>query len=414
MTDDCGLPPFPDGFARPSIVWADVDDLGLPRDALAWEATYLRTDSTGMLHAPKPAFRCVRAAATEVLVPLVADTPDTAERCSRCAHYGERPPAPVAAAYRLAVDLKWWADYVAALEARVASMDRFGLLQHRRRGPVQVVVADEADSRVGEAGQRAVEALEARRNLALAKIGRRLGRDTADIDVRLDALVTELACGTARARTDTSFRRDAWALLSAVETVRVVDADDVWRAVEEAWRETLASPADDRAALVDRAIARFAEPPVMNLGRLRDGDHLVPWAGFASPAEWADAEFEARRRRLAETWAGVLDDALAEASELRAAPDRYLVTTHWDEAGPTDVDDLHAILPACPHVTAHLVEGAPWDSRARTAALVRVPAVLARRLHDSWSTFDAGPAEAEPDEPTLLRLLTTLRPGGGA
>lgn len=414
MTDTPAPPPFPENHRRPPVVWDDIDRLGMPREVFAWEAPYLRTNSTGMLHAPFRWTQCVRAATTEVGVPLVSDAPDPAERCSKCAHHAERPPEPVARAYDVAAGLKWWEDYVTALEARVATMDREGLLHHRRRGPVRIVVAEVVDARVATAACRTVDELEARRSLALAKMSRRLRDDTADIDRLLDQLVVDVACDTARAEARQSFRNDVWPLVASVEPGRPADAPAVWDAAEQEWRDNLGSSAEDRTHALDAALARFAEPPVVNLSHLRGDDLLVAWSGFDSPAAWADAEFTARRRRLAEKWTGMLDAALAEARKLRREPDHYLVTTNWDEHGPTRIDELRAVLPAFPHVTAEIAEGLPWNSRAEIAALVRAPAVLARRLHDSWSTIDAGPARADLDPPTLRRLLTDIIPGGDA
>lgn len=404
-----GAPPFPKPHRREFVVWDDIDALGMPRDAFDWQATYLRTKSTGMLHSAAGHGQCRRADMTRVVVPLVSEFPDTASRCSKCVRCGEAPPRPMQDALALVGRLKWLADLVAALEARVRTLGRADVYGHRRQGPLTLHISVEVDARVAASARRALAELEARRALSLAKMERRLSDDRSDIDDRLDALVTEAAADAARRACAEGFRRDVWPLLGCVDGGRGVDAERVWRIAADAWSDRPQASHDDRAAAVDEAIGEFLAPPVVNAGALREGELLVTDGGAqAHPCGWLDAEFLARRRQLALAWVRRLDAERAVAVGLRSAPDRLLVTTDWDEKGPTGGTDLDAILASCPHVSGQATAATtpPWMRVPPTAALVLAPAVLARWLDDGLRTFDMGPADGrQPDEETLHRLM---------
>ena len=88
-------PPFPQDHRTEFVVWADIDTFGMPRDAFVHEQRYMKTKSTGTLHAVGGYGSCVKPdRMVGIAVPLVADTPDTASRCSRCIGYRRGDDAP--------------------------------------------------------------------------------------------------------------------------------------------------------------------------------------------------------------------------------------------------------------------------------------------------------------------------------
>lgn len=420
--DDLGsqAPPFPQDHRQEFIVWADVDAFDMPRDAFAWDTTYLKTKSTGTLHASAGRWPCARTdRMAEVVVPLVSDSPDTAKRCSRCIgcrRIDDDPPRAMTNAVALVGRLKWLTDFVTALEARVDTLDRASVLAFRRRGPLSARVDDdvELDRRVRLAGRAALAALEDRRREALERMGRRLADDRSDVEEHLDRLVVRIAEREAWEELAEEARTRLWGLIRCVDSR--CQAEHVWRSASEAWAEAITGDLAARVASVDEAMTPFLEPPVVVVGILREGECLTRNdRDHETPAAWLDAEFRARRTSLAEHWVRTLDDRLAEARRLREEePDHWLVTSEWDELGPTRGDEDHAVLAAFPYTTAEVDNAPSRSNRTGTSALVKAPAVLVCWLaRNEWATSDMGVAEGPLDESTLHRLVDRMRGGEG-
>lgn len=413
-------PPFPQDHRQEFVVWADVDAFGMPRDAFVHEQTYLKTRSTGTLHAVTRYGSCVKPdRMVEVGVPLVSDTPDTATRCSRCIgcrRTDDDPPRAMTNAVALVGRLKWLTDFVTALEARVGTLDRASVLAFRRRGPLSARVDDdvELDPRVRQAGRAALAALEDRHREALERMGRRLAHERSDVEEHLDRLVVRLAVREAWEELAEEARTRLWPLIRCVDSR--CQAEHVWRSASEAWAEAIAGDLAVRVPSVDEAMTAFLEPPVVAVGTLREGECLTRNdRDHETPAAWLDAEFRARRTSLAEHWVRTLDDRLAEARRLREEePDHWLLTSEWDELGPTRWDEDHAVLAAFPYTTAEVDNARSGSNRAGTSALVKAPAVLVCWLAgNEWATSDMGVAEGPLDGSTLHRLVDRMRGGEG-
>lgn len=404
-------PPFPEDHRREFVVWADIDRFGMPRDAFAHEQRYLKTKSTGTLHAIGRFGSCINPGRmVEVTVPLVSDRPDTAKRCNRCIGYrtGEdAPPRAVANAVALVKRLKWLADFVTALEARVPTLDRASTLALRRRGPLSAHFDDdtELDPRVRRAGRDVLAALERRRRNAFEHMERRLRDDRSDIDQHLDRLVVRIAVRDEWAELGDESKVRLWQLVRSVDSRS--SAEHVWQAASGAWVEAVPADHAARLARVDEAMTPYLDAPVTNVAPIREETWLASdGASYGTPVDWLDAEFRAMRTRLAERWVRALDARLAAARRLRSeVPDHWLVVTDWDADGPTRLDDDHAVLTAFPHTTAEVERTSTWATRSGTVALVRAPAVLACWLAgNDWGTFDMGVADGPLDVSTLHRL----------
>ncbi|MBP2055972.1 hypothetical protein J2Z21_008989 [Streptomyces griseochromogenes] len=220
---------------------------------------------------------------------------------------------------------------------------------------------------------------------------------------------------------DGNVQRTGQELAAAVLQSRWAQPFDVWAAVRRAWSGVRDQGGEATAA---RAAAMLAVEAVWGGARVRDvtalpGPALVAGTGFASPAQWADAEFQHRWQQYVLDCCDRLEEALGAApgdggdgrqlvlvsgwplTSKRDAELAYLA--QYEQHGPTvpfggrrtsyGVEPDHAVVLAVPRFAARHAADHTRDDRLR---VVLGPELVA--------------AAAEPDERDVLALLRGAYP----
>lgn len=212
---------------------------------------------------------------------------------------------------------------------------------------------------------------------------------------------------------DGTVQRTGQELAAAVLPSRWAQPFDVWAAVRRAW-----SGVRDQggAATAARAAAMRAVEAVWGGVRVRDvtalpEPALVAGAGFASPAQWADAEFQHRWQQYVVDCCHRLEEALGATTgeggdgwQLTRKQDAELAyLAQYEQQGPTvpfggrrtgyGVEPDHAVVLAVPRFAARHAADHTRDDRQR---VILGP--------------DLAAGSAEPDERDVLALLRGAYP----
>lgn len=399
------LPVFPERH-RQYLTEEWLHRLGIPSALLAHPETYLRTRTTGMLHAPgsNGLTGCLRPAATAERVELDWVTnSQNHPLCTRCP-WPRLPPA-ITQGRGLANAVIRGAMWVAAGSARVETATREQWMVWRTEdsvfgGPTedQILRADEV---VSDLITAVVAAREVNKHVAgtvLARLADRFaGQDLGPV---LDGFVVPLAEAMFHMEQSNDpraanligakdGRADSRALAAAAVTVWkskgpghravVVAGGTVGPTVARVVGrlETVRETYDELKRLIEGG----GREHVVSLSRLAQlGPPLVLGGHFDSPQHWADAEWDGRLTELAHAWVTLLDKCRREAIECRetAGEATVLVMRGWYDGRPNiqGPDGIQTVLDVAPKV----VTEAPEEGVRDQHMLVVLPEIAARVL----------------------------------
>lgn len=151
------------------------------------------------------------------------------------------------------------------------------------------------------------------------------------------------ACAIAGAHQDTYPEAHLLSAISAPGSWDGGTCGQGWQEAARAWAGKLRLDADLDAARSSLASALelvYRDAPVRDMSLLPPPARY-PGAGFATPADWADAEYRALRQAIAGNWAQRLEEALAgviDHDENAASRWRLLLITGWPLTAGRDQD----------------------------------------------------------------------------
>lgn len=220
---------------------------------------------------------------------------------------------------------------------------------------------------------------------------------------------------------DGTVQQEGLQLAAAVLRSRWAEPFDVWAAVRRAWSGVRDQGGGPHAA---RTAAMRAVEAVWGGVRVRDVTALpelalVTGAGFASPAQWADAEFQHRWQQYVLDWCDRLEEALGAATGDGGEEWQLVRVSGWPLTRKQDAELAYLAQyeqhgPAVPFGGRRTGYGVEPDH----AVLLAVPRFAARHAADHTrgdrQRIVLGPelvaGTAEPDERDVLALLRGAYP----